>query len=271
MKAFVLVTAAAVAGWANGVHGAAGKHVFRLSNKNLRFSFRDLGILGSWQGRIDLNGTSRWLVVVENGGPAAAGAVRMMVLPDDPRWAANCRDLVPVPKSICLDGRNYALSLDRPVSDPEGDWVATFTEMPDPAGRITVAGRGLCHAVLADMVRSRCLVVLGRDGENIPVPEGDYAIQGLYLLRGPNLGLVKPSTGNRASLQVEAGRPAVLKLGVPLRNEITASRVGNTVYLSYRLMGADGEAWEAVASSDGPGFAIYRGDRKVATGTFEYG
>jgi len=71
-------------------------------------------------------------------------------------------------------------------------------------------------------------------------------------------------------------RPAVLTMGGPLTNSISVARHGWNLNLTYRLIGAEGgdyRLWECDRTKSGspPQFAIYNGNKKIASGKFEYG
>jgi hypothetical protein len=72
---------------------------------------------------------------------------------------------------------------------------------------------------------------------------------------------------------VDGKTPAVLDAGGPLTNSVTASRHGQDLRLDYRLVGAGGETYQLVKQdrSQPPEFAIYRGDKRIASGKFEFG
>ena len=66
---------------------------------------------------------------------------------------------------------------------------------------------------------------------------------------------------------------AVLKAGGPLDNNVTANRQGPDLVLNYHLVGAGGETFRLAKrdTTKPPKFAIYKGDKKVASGDFEFG
>jgi hypothetical protein len=67
--------------------------------------------------------------------------------------------------------------------------------------------------------------------------------------------------------------PAVLNVGGPLTNSVIASRHGQDLRLDYRLVGTGGETYQLANQdrSKPPEFAIYKGDKKIASGKFEFG
>ena len=67
--------------------------------------------------------------------------------------------------------------------------------------------------------------------------------------------------------------PVVLNVGGPLTNSVTAGRHGPDLRLAYLLVGAGGETYQMAKQdrSKPPQFAIYMGEKKIATGDFEFG
>ena len=74
-------------------------------------------------------------------------------------------------------------------------------------------------------------------------------------------------------ISVSDKAPAVLDAGGPLTNSVTAIREGQDLRLDYKLIGAGGATYQLVKhdTSKPPEFAIYKGDRKIASGKFEFG
>ena len=68
-------------------------------------------------------------------------------------------------------------------------------------------------------------------------------------------------------------RPATFAAGGPLTNTVTISRRSRSLVFSYRLVGADGASFQAKTNGvrDQPAFAVYQGERQLATGKFEFG
>ena len=73
--------------------------------------------------------------------------------------------------------------------------------------------------------------------------------------------------------------PALLRVGGPLTNSVSVNRRGKILLLNYELVGAGGVlvgaggAYQLVNPDrlHPPEFVIYQGDKKVASGKFEFG
>ena len=72
-------------------------------------------------------------------------------------------------------------------------------------------------------------------------------------------------------VEVDEDKPAVLKVGAPLKQIVKATRQGRVLALDYKLSGIGGETYVRDDRSKPPTFTVYKGDKKIASGTFEYG
>ncbi len=105
---------------------------------------------------------------------------------------------------------------------------------------------------------------------SISLPVGTYRARQIELQGGyvayPEAG------GDLARITISADRPAVLKAGGPLRQSVRVNRRGAALVLNYELVGIGDERYvSAGRSSPPPSFTIYRGDKAIASGQFEYG
>ena len=68
-------------------------------------------------------------------------------------------------------------------------------------------------------------------------------------------------------------KSVTLAAGGPLNNTVTANRQGRDLRLDYKLLGAGGQAYSLVRHGPAvqPEFAVYKGDKKIASGKFEFG
>jgi len=72
-------------------------------------------------------------------------------------------------------------------------------------------------------------------------------------------------------IDVGEDKPAVLKVGAPLKQILKAERQGRVLTLDYQLLGIGGENYVRDDRDNPPTFTVYKGDKKIASGTFEYG
>jgi len=79
------------------------------------------------------------------------------------------------------------------------------------------------------------------------------------------------SSGGHIAVDERSG--AIVDAGGPLTNSVVASRHGPDLLLDYKLIGAGGRQYQLSGSSRSqpPEFAVFKGDKKIASGKFEFG
>jgi len=119
------------------------------------------------------------------------------------------------------------------------------------------------------------LVLRRRDGhierfdqpaEAIKLPVGEYLLEahlkGGYLCR---------FLSRDRRVTVAQDKPVVLKFGAPLKQTVKAQRRGRILALNYELLGVGGEMYVSANRSKPPTFTVYKGDKEIASGKFEFG
>ena len=89
----------------------------------------------------------------------------------------------------------------------------------------------------------------------------------VWLVSGAALSLSTSAWGQTAP----PDEAPALKIERPVKPAVTVQRQGRLLILSYRLVGADGEPYTQSVPSNQPEFTVYRGQRKIASGQFQYG
>ncbi|UCC99149.1 MAG: hypothetical protein JSW66_04535 [Phycisphaerales bacterium] len=106
-------------------------------------------------------------------------------------------------------------------------------------------------------------------GQIIELPPGEYRFEQVRL-KG-NYTCLNMGGARSDWVTVAADKPATLKVGGPLVPTIKVQRQGRILQLSYDLRGVGGETYMGGDRSKPPTFAVYRGQKKIASGKFEYG
>lgn len=108
-----------------------------------------------------------------------------------------------------------------------------------------------------------------KPGKSIMLGPGTYQISQLQL---KNRFMYYPygDTTQLEPIQIGLGEPAILKVGGPLEQHITVHRKGQILSMDYRLIGIAGE-WYRNDSRYRPTFTIYKGDKEIASGKFQFG
>lgn len=133
-------------------------------------------------------------------------------------------------------------------------------------GELTIEGTHITRLVLCHSSDNHIEKWSNLEG-SIRLPVGTYSVQQLELRGGCNW-----QGSGLAKIEVGKDKPAVLKAGGPLRQTIDVTRQGRTLVLNYRLLGIGGEQYTSPKQPDKRAtFTVYRGDKAIATGAFEYG
>lgn len=180
-------------------------------------------------------------------------------------------DAVPFSKKLFFG--DHAYQLDWLASPPNGEVKPglQFTEPSVTLGDLKITGQYIKRLVLASETYQ---VVLDHPAATVKVPTGSYNQPNVRLEQGGTESFLNPSQppfGNRIS--VDDKKPAILIAGGPLTNSVIVSRHGQDLRLDYRLIGAGGETYQPVNQnrSQPPEFAVFKGDKQIASGKFEFG
>ncbi len=108
-----------------------------------------------------------------------------------------------------------------------------------------------------------------KPGKSIMLEPGTYHVSELHL-QGGFAYFVSQSPARPEPIQVGPGEPAILKAGEPLEQCITVQRKGQLLAMDYQLIGIGGERYR-FESVHHPKFAIYKGNKEIASGKFRFG
>jgi hypothetical protein len=150
---------------------------------------------------------------------------------------------------------------------------------------LILEGRGIEKLVLSD--KQGKVISLVRPGACVLLPAGEYQIEEIGVEGGWSSGwsieprssappLHWPPPPDRL-LALSPGKPCQPDIGMPLKSEISAKRVGGLIKVSYRpwLRDGGGRPYMTLNSTPPPPqFAIYQGERDITAsgaGSLEYG
>ena len=137
----------------------------------------------------------------------------------------------------------------------------------DPAtGELKLEGKHIQKLVFRDKGRKR--EQFDNPGESIKLPVGEYQLQEVHL-EGGYVSRFGIASGKWKT--VDKDKPTVLKVGAPLKQSVRAQRRKNLLVLDYELLGVGGRNYVQAQRGKPPQFAIYSGDKKIASGKFEFG
>jgi hypothetical protein len=117
--------------------------------------------------------------------------------------------------------------------------------------------------------KSNRVFEIERPPSTLSLASGQYYVREVHL-EGGYFGYGLPATDeNWFTLAPE--QPYELNIGAPLTLNVKTSRLFRTLTLDYELNDASGRKYSDRERSELPKFTVYRGDREIASGSFEYG
>ncbi len=229
-------------------------------------------VQSGWSGTF-VRGTQTWEVVFADDLDGEWGGHDLLALAPASapfREDRGAKSLPPMQR-LFFDGRQHEVSL---TPGPEGTWVFSLQEVAAPMGQLILDGALIQRLVLlgGEDGKGRVVVLEQPGVAPLSVPAETYSVQRITL--ASTLGRFEAV--RRQDLVVREGQSVSLAIGGPLMNAATVRRRGGSLAMNYTLKGRGGEEYEApTAPPDSgnnlPRVAIFHGQRKIASGRFEYG
>ncbi|MBZ5499418.1 MAG: hypothetical protein LAP85_23720 [Acidobacteriia bacterium] len=232
-----------------------------------------IGIRSLYEGEIELQGR-KWLFQVQDNLDGQFDAQdKFLITPvarsGDPK-ALTYRPMA-LPRILFIGGNQYQLAFAFGAASGVALVTATLTEHRSPMAEVTLDGKFVRRLILQGDAR---LAILESPGRTVTLPADNYRIQTVYLVPAADKPvLTGVSTSETSRITVAAGAPNRLQIGAPFVSSVRAERKGSSLLLSYVLKGAAGEEYTVMTPDrrNPPKFVIYRGDRQVASGNFQFG
>jgi hypothetical protein len=212
---------------------------------------------------------------------------------DGKNQMARASDAFAFSPGVFFEGYAWQLDWSAEPRGREEKLPLRLTEQQTALGELQITGSFIHRLVLTG---EPYVVVLTRPPASVKIPTGRYQPYRIWLKQGEaeayfNFGL--PQTGKANVVQAETGaqlpvvsppppeqavvvdeqRPAVLAVGGPLTNCVSATHRGRNLLLSYRLIGAGGGEYRLAGGGDGksPQFTVGRSGKQIGSGQFEFG
>jgi hypothetical protein len=208
-------------------------------------------------------------------------------------WMVRASDAFAFSPKVFFEGHACQLDWSAEPRGREEKLALRLTEQPTALGELQIAGSFIDRLVLTG---GPYVVVLAQPPASVKVPPGRYQPYRVWLKQGkgkayfeygmPQSGkanVVEEISGSQMpvlgpppperAVVVDEQRTAVLAVGGPLTNCVSATHRGRNLLLSYRLIGAGGGEYWLDAGRDGkaPQVTIARSGKKVGSGQFEFG
>jgi len=260
---------------------AAGRRpmLFDLTLNAMRGLHCTLALRSFWEGKVRLQGKD-WevgLVLMPGGGRALALDQGNLLLRP---WAERGRafdvssyqgspEAFRFSPRVFFGGQAYELQCTNVTEGDNLQMQMRFTEQSPKLGEVQIAGDFVQRLT---MKGKPYLVVLDRPGRSVQVPAGTYGSIKVWLKKDATEAWLKPESDVATGNHVVGGKnPARLLVGGPLTNSVAISRRGKYLSLNYQLIGLGGEYAMAGIRSEPPAFTVYHGDKKLASGRFQFG
>lgn len=133
-------------------------------------------------------------------------------------------------------------------------------------GELKIEGKHIERLVLCR--NSGLTEQFNEPNEVIKLAVGKYRLQEVRLKGGLTCNSLYNLTNDW--LIITENETVVLKIGAPLRQTVKIERQGPILKLNYNLTGVGGENYASTKSAQ-PSFTIFKGNKKVAAGKFEFG
>ena len=208
-------------------------------------------------------------------------------------WMVRASDAFAFSPKVFFEGHACKLDWSAEPRGREDGLALRLTEQPTALGELRITGRFIQRLVLTG---GPYLVVLAQPPASVNVPPGRYYPYRVWLNQGkaeaylnygvPQSGkanVVEEITGSQMpvlgpsppeqAVVVDEGRSAVLAVGGPLTNCVSATHRGQNLMLNYRLVGAGGGDYWLAAGGDRkpPQFTVARLGKRIGAGDFEFG
>ena len=133
-------------------------------------------------------------------------------------------------------------------------------------GELHLEGEHIERLVL--QCKDRSTQEFNHPGKAIRLPVGEYRLHDVRLKGGYNYNRSRTTTYHWVT--VTENKPAVFKVGTPLKQTVKIERQGPILILNYELTGTGGETYNSDRDKR-PMFTVFKGDKKIGTGEFEFG
>jgi hypothetical protein len=146
-----------------------------------------------------------------------------------------------------------------------------LAERPAVLGAMKLTGQHIQRVVLSD---GPCAAVLDSPEAIVTLPVGRYQNYQVEVGKGSATAHLDLPYGTRNTpVVISSNTAALLTVGGPLTNTVAFSRRGQYLILAYSLVGAGGQTYQLETRDyqNPPRFAVYHGQRQVASGKFEFG
>ena len=250
--------------------------------------YADVSIVSGWEAEIDLHSKKVIFSVSRDPDNATTYPEALALRPSGRNYQPMYHNISVPPKKLFYDGRLYDLSFEFEPAENGGEVVARFVDVAAPLAECEIAGQRIARLELRERRllvpfstgtvqrfaaksvsgQDTIIAVLDEPRGKILIPVGRYFGPTVFLDGGTSIGIF--STKVFREFVVSATSPTVIRLGAPLDNRVSVEPVsrGNVLKLTCSLVGVGGEGYPPNRHAK---FAIYKNNKRIASGACEYG
>ncbi len=229
-----------------------------------------------WQGKVALQG-EEWQVgflpdPFGQRSPADSGG--LLLRPWNERHRTfrqygGALEAFPFSRKLFFGQVAYEVRCTNEVQGDSAQMRLEFAEERPKLGELRITGESVERVTLEG---GPYRVVLSKPEAVTKVPVGYYASAKVCLRKDDVEACLDDQEQRSKQVMVSEQAPAVLTAGGPLTNSVAVSRRGKDLSLSYQLVGAGG-VYQMMKQdrTHPPEFTVYRGDKKLASGKFQFG
>lgn len=239
-----------------------------LNLSNPRPQFATATVQSCWQGKIDLDGRSYEIAIVDQPNEYQSNQRMLLRHWEDrmrPFHAESC--FIP-PENLLFEG--HAFHVKTVYLPGSHRYNLELTEVEAHLATVSLTGDYIEQVVLRRQRGNPMTVVLNGSAPQAVAPEGEYILEHVWLRNRDS----EAFGATTKLIAITAGRTNILEMGGPLSNSISIKNNGRSFNLGYKLVGMDeGIQYTLPTSSQKkpPKFTITQAGKEVASGTFEFG
>lgn len=141
-------------------------------------------------------------------------------------------------------------------------------ETETSTGELKIEGGYIEKLVLED--KNHQALTFENPDEIIKLPVGQYRLLQVYIIGGYSCGFRTSMSGSNL-IKIEENKQAAIRAGAPLKQVIETARRGKFLILNYKLIGIDGQNYIRTNIDKKPEFSVYKGNKLIGSGKFQYG
>lgn len=171
-----------------------------------------------------------------------------------------------LPRRMCINTDCYDISFEPSQNIGTQSPVLVLTPSKVPRGEIVINGHADYLLLEAHDKNESTIVIFDPPPSSAMIPCGRYT----SYRWGFGKSMFTANLKNKIDVVPES--PQIISVGGPLNNSVTAKRRFDSLDISYCLKDISGQILDQrTITNKPPTFVVLKGDKKIGSGTFEYG